>query len=261
MSLTFPPLTCLPCNGKYKTKLCIHFAETRTCFYGAKCHYAHGRGELRIAPGRNGDSPPVHPRHKTTLCKNQFLYSSCQFGARCMFIHREDPEYAELHQRMRQRQAMLQTARFASSPPRQARQQRVAASSPARSTAPSLPPAALAIASPPTAAAAPSAGSSAAALPSRASVPAVVASLRVHGLFANKQVKRMRDSQQHIPFTPGTPVVRRTEQPTVWAASSTPRCGGVPAIWEQQLTKRTVHGRRQRGRAATSCSGEDMHCQ
>merc|ERR1712032_428674 len=60
-------------SGKFKTKLCTHFMTTGTCFYGAKCHFAHGKHELR----RNDDSEPlIHPRHKTTLCQNELQYGT-----------------------------------------------------------------------------------------------------------------------------------------------------------------------------------------
>merc|ERR1719262_1941134 len=82
---------------KFKTKLCVHFMTTGKCFYGAKCHFAHGGHELR----RTADSPPlIHPRHKTTLCQNELRHGKCKFGKGCMFIHREDPEYENLKKQM-----------------------------------------------------------------------------------------------------------------------------------------------------------------
>ena len=76
-------------RGKYKTELCIHYSSTGTCYYGAKCHYAHGREDIRV-PGS------AHPRYKTSLCKNELGNRACQFGDRCMFIHRNDPQYRAL---------------------------------------------------------------------------------------------------------------------------------------------------------------------
>ena len=76
-------------RGKYKTELCIHYSSTGTCYYGAKCHYAHGREDIRV-PGS------AHPRYKTSLCKNELGDRKCQFGDRCMFIHRCDPQYHAL---------------------------------------------------------------------------------------------------------------------------------------------------------------------
>merc|ERR1712025_1350698 len=82
-------------SDKFKTKLCTHFMTTGTCFYGAKCHFAHGKHELR----RNETSEPlVHPRHKTTMCQNELRYGVCKFGKGCNFIHKEDPEYQALQQ-------------------------------------------------------------------------------------------------------------------------------------------------------------------
>lgn len=79
--------------GKFKTKLCHHFMTTGKCYYGAKCHFAHGEHQLR----RSADSAPlIHPRHKTTLCQNELRHGTCKFGKGCIFIHKDDPEYNSL---------------------------------------------------------------------------------------------------------------------------------------------------------------------
>ena len=90
--------------GKFKTKLCHHFMTTGTCYYGTKCHFAHGKHELR----RTEDAGPlIHPRHKTTLCQNELRHGVCKFGKGCMFIHKEDPEYTTLQQQMLNRHSFL----------------------------------------------------------------------------------------------------------------------------------------------------------
>jgi len=63
----------------YKTELCRSFEETGSCRYGAKCQFAHGKGELR----------PIlrHPKYKTEICKTFFSSGSCPYGKRCRFIH------------------------------------------------------------------------------------------------------------------------------------------------------------------------------
>lgn len=78
---------------KFKTKLCHHFMTTGKCYYGAKCHFAHGEHQLR----RTADAAPlIHPRHKTTLCQNELRHGTCKFGKACIFIHKDDPEYNSL---------------------------------------------------------------------------------------------------------------------------------------------------------------------
>jgi hypothetical protein len=34
-------------NTKYKTSICRHWATSGTCQIGARCHFAHGKEELR----------------------------------------------------------------------------------------------------------------------------------------------------------------------------------------------------------------------
>lgn len=92
---------------KFKTRLCTHFMKTGTCFYGTKCHYAHGMHELR----RTTDSAPlIHPRHKTTLCQNQFMHGTCKYGSSCMFIHKEDHEFKGMQERMLNQAKLLESS-------------------------------------------------------------------------------------------------------------------------------------------------------
>merc|ERR1712048_1525656 len=86
-----------------KTKLCHYFMTMGKCYYGAKCHFAHGEHELR----RSEDAGPlIHPRHKTTLCQNELRHGVCKFGKFCIFIHKEDPEYEMLKKQMRNHQSL-----------------------------------------------------------------------------------------------------------------------------------------------------------
>ena len=34
-------------NSKYKTVLCRYFSENKPCPLGKKCHFAHGKSQLR----------------------------------------------------------------------------------------------------------------------------------------------------------------------------------------------------------------------
>jgi len=63
----------------YKTELCLSWAETGACRYGAKCQFAHGKHELR----------PVlrHPKYKTEICKTFNTTGQCPYGKRCRFVH------------------------------------------------------------------------------------------------------------------------------------------------------------------------------
>merc|ERR1719476_290173 len=77
---------------------------TGNCYYGAKCHFAHGEHQLR----RTADSGPlIHPRHKTTLCQNELRHGTCKFGKGCIFIHKNDPEYNNLREKTLNHQNFL----------------------------------------------------------------------------------------------------------------------------------------------------------
>ena len=72
----------------YKTELCHKFQETGSCWYGSKCHFAHGEAELR----------PVqrHPLYKTEYCRMYHMLGHCNYGTRCRFIH-ESPDEGQYH--------------------------------------------------------------------------------------------------------------------------------------------------------------------
>jgi len=67
-------------NGELlKTEICRSWAQFGMCQYGLNCHFAHGRGELRV-------KPKPHFRYKTEMCK-KFLAGYCPYGSRCCFVH------------------------------------------------------------------------------------------------------------------------------------------------------------------------------
>jgi len=67
----------------YKTELCRSYEDSRSCKYGSKCQFAHGKEELR----------PVlrHPKYKTEVCKSFYNTGTCRYGRRCRFIHSAGP--------------------------------------------------------------------------------------------------------------------------------------------------------------------------
>lgn len=47
-STSSKPLPELAADRRYKTRLCVNWADTGACRYGTRCHFAHGEGELRL---------------------------------------------------------------------------------------------------------------------------------------------------------------------------------------------------------------------
>lgn len=188
-------------SDKFKTKLCTHFMTTGTCFYGAKCHFAHGKHELR----RNETSEPlVHPRHKTTLCQNELRYGACKFGKGCNFIHKDDPEYQSLRQQISDHQNTLQSPESSHESLESSHQSE------------------------------PETWGSASIANESTSPPTSILS----GLFIPMR-KIFKEIREPTSFTPGTPLTsskpvsyedRRSSAATVWGAIS-PRV----AVWEQRL--------------------------
>jgi len=67
-------------NGElFKTEICRSWAQFGKCPYGVSCHFAHGRGELRMRQ-------KPHIKYKTELCE-KFLAGYCPYGSRCYFVH------------------------------------------------------------------------------------------------------------------------------------------------------------------------------
>ena len=107
---------------KYKTEMCRHWEQFKTCALGDACSFAHGAEEKRKEddplpvnfPGV-GNIGAVHSNYKTKICKNFQLHGSCKFGDRCGFAHGNFqlrgltdplpmvPEYAQLYSPNRQR--------------------------------------------------------------------------------------------------------------------------------------------------------------
>ncbi|KAK4472923.1 hypothetical protein MN116_004128 [Schistosoma mekongi] len=67
-------------NIRYKTEVCKYFKENSGyCPAGEKCHYAHGKVELR--------DPKSHPKFRSQLCRHYLSTGNCLFGDKCYFKH------------------------------------------------------------------------------------------------------------------------------------------------------------------------------
>ena len=55
---------------RFKTEFCRNMAETGSCRFGGKCHFALAR----------------HPKHKSQMCCQFHSGGFCPFGVRCYFI-------------------------------------------------------------------------------------------------------------------------------------------------------------------------------
>ncbi|CAH8434835.1 unnamed protein product [Heterobilharzia americana] len=67
-------------NILYKSQICKHFQESGGCCpVGVKCHFAHGREELR--------DPKTHPKFRSQLCWYYSTTGYCFYGDRCYFRH------------------------------------------------------------------------------------------------------------------------------------------------------------------------------
>jgi len=104
-------------NNRFKTAICKHFEQNGTCHMGTKCHFAHGKEELRVMnenmpiihqnqmtmntqskPSWSGDFPTQQTQlgvtnqsgghYKTAKCKF-FEKGHCKFGQNCSFAHGE----------------------------------------------------------------------------------------------------------------------------------------------------------------------------
>lgn len=107
-------------NNRYKTMSCRHWEQTGLCQMGARCHFAHGKEELRqmndplptpaepktfspsggiggpggpgpqgvAAAGAMGGGMP-YSNYKTVKCK-YFDQGLCKFGESCSFAHGEE---------------------------------------------------------------------------------------------------------------------------------------------------------------------------
>lgn len=65
----------------YKTEMCENWIKYKSCAYGKKCQFAHGKRDLRKVP---------HFARKKRLpyvCKNFIKMGTCPYGKRCMFRH------------------------------------------------------------------------------------------------------------------------------------------------------------------------------
>lgn len=69
-------------DPKYKTELCKTFSEKKSCPYGTKCRFAHGKGELF--------QKTINTKmYKQKNCMSFFNNHFCAYGSRCYFKHDE----------------------------------------------------------------------------------------------------------------------------------------------------------------------------
>ena len=82
---------------KYKTSLCRHWEQTKTCSLGSMCTFAHGHAELRKIndpmpedfPGRNNVGA-LFSNYKTQICRNYQQTGECKFESYCCYAHGSD---------------------------------------------------------------------------------------------------------------------------------------------------------------------------
>jgi hypothetical protein len=90
-------------TNRYKTIICKHYEKLGMCPLGAKCHFAHGLGELRTIADplppqalEHGNSSHIYGKqspstsysnYKTVKCKNFEREGNCKYGGNCTFAH------------------------------------------------------------------------------------------------------------------------------------------------------------------------------
>jgi hypothetical protein len=67
---------------KYKTELCKNWELRKTCKFGDKCCFAHGKHELK-------NKTVIHMKYKTKPCKQYHQTGYCPYGQRCQYLHKE----------------------------------------------------------------------------------------------------------------------------------------------------------------------------
>lgn len=99
-------------NQKYRTIMCKYFNNDKPCPLGSRCHFAHGKDELRkigdplpqntpqlpnaqilkatgMDPSQTGDiNPVVVNNYKTMICK-YWEQGKCKYQQKCSFAHGE----------------------------------------------------------------------------------------------------------------------------------------------------------------------------
>lgn len=71
-------------GDKFKTELCVKFAQLGACPYGERCNFAHGEEDIR--------SRFRHPNYKTKPCSTFIKSGQCPYGTRCTFVHTREPQ-------------------------------------------------------------------------------------------------------------------------------------------------------------------------
>lgn len=107
MNLNFVPMDQSPQMnsnpGKYKTSLCKHFTTQKTCSFGNKCQFAHGKDELRSVNGMpmhnmnqqqsyqmEQTKGPNPQNYKIVKCKYWHQDNTCRYGSLCTFAHGDE---------------------------------------------------------------------------------------------------------------------------------------------------------------------------
>ena len=89
-------------NTKYKTIMCKYFSQDKPCPLGSRCHFSHGKEEIRkmndplpqntpIVPGAKqidpaGGTPVILNNYKTVVCK-YWEQGKCKYLQKCAFAH------------------------------------------------------------------------------------------------------------------------------------------------------------------------------
>ena len=70
--------------------MCKNWETSRTCHFGEKCCYAHGKDELK-------GKTHVASNFKTKVCTTFQEQGFCQFGNRCKFLHSQRDVAGKAH--------------------------------------------------------------------------------------------------------------------------------------------------------------------
>lgn len=93
-------------NTKFKTTVCKYYEENKVCPLGAKCHFAHGKEDMRKINDPLPQNAPMMPNskvqqqmgqfmnpmminnYKTVVCK-YWEQGKCKYQQNCSFAHGE----------------------------------------------------------------------------------------------------------------------------------------------------------------------------
>jgi butyrate response factor 1 len=77
-------------DPKYKTELCMTFANSGFCAYGNKCRFAHGKEDLFF-------KEVTHPKYRKSDCLTFHTTGACTYGTRCHFRHLPKPHLSQVN--------------------------------------------------------------------------------------------------------------------------------------------------------------------